>query len=108
MLWVGPTPRVTVTDPKLIREVLNRYNEFHKPEANAFIHLFVTGLASYDGEKWDSHRKILNPAFHVEKLKVLISTMVLISWLDIKVDTNYFINLTYDKDKLLLPSSHFT
>ncbi|PHT32660.1 hypothetical protein CQW23_28997 [Capsicum baccatum] len=69
VLWVGPTPRVTVTDPKLIREVLNRYNEFHKPEANAFIHLFVTGLASYDGEKWDSHRKILNPAFHVEKLK---------------------------------------
>ncbi|XP_055832610.1 cytochrome P450 CYP72A616-like [Solanum dulcamara] len=69
VLWAGPTPRVTVTDPKLIREVLNRYNEFHKPEANAFVHLFVTGLASYDGEKWDTHRKILNPAFHVEKLK---------------------------------------
>ncbi|XP_075100458.1 cytochrome P450 CYP72A616-like [Nicotiana tabacum] len=69
VLWYGPTPRVTVTDPKLIRELLNRYNEFHKPEANAFIHLFVTGLASYDGEKWDTHRKLLNPAFHAEKLK---------------------------------------
>ncbi|MCD7459564.1 hypothetical protein HAX54_041300 [Datura stramonium] len=69
VVWAGPTPRVTVTDPKLIREVLNRYNEFHKPEANAFINMFVTGLASYDGEKWDTHRKILNPAFHVEKLK---------------------------------------
>ncbi|CAN4099723.1 unnamed protein product [Withania somnifera] len=69
VLWAGPTPRVTVTDPKLIKEVLNRYNEFQKPESNAFINLFVTGLASYNGQKWDSHRKILNPAFHVEKLK---------------------------------------
>ncbi|KAM3308617.1 hypothetical protein P3S67_010361 [Capsicum chacoense] len=69
VLWAGPTPRVTVTDPKLIREVVNRYNEFEKPKSNAFIDMFVTGLANYNGEKWESHRKILNPAFHVEKLK---------------------------------------
>ncbi|KAM3375481.1 hypothetical protein P3S68_014195 [Capsicum galapagoense] len=62
VLWAGLTPRVTVTDPKLIREVVNRYNEFEKPKSNAFIDMFVTGLASYNGEKWESHRKILNPA----------------------------------------------
>lgn len=72
VMWAGPTPRITVTDPKLIKEVVNRHNEFQKPQANAFIDMFVTGLASYNGQKWDHHRKILNPAFHIEKIKVLI------------------------------------
>ncbi|XP_055832609.1 cytochrome P450 CYP72A616-like [Solanum dulcamara] len=71
VVWAGPTPRVTVTDPKLVKEVVNRYNEFQKCESNAFIDMFVTGLASYNGKKWDTHRKILNPAFHVEKIKRL-------------------------------------
>lgn len=70
VMWAGPTPRVTVTDPKLIRELLNKHQEFHKPEANAFIEMFVTGLASYNGEKWATHRKIVTPAFHMDKLKV--------------------------------------
>ncbi|PHT32661.1 hypothetical protein CQW23_28998 [Capsicum baccatum] len=69
--WVNPflLHLSNTYDPKLIREVVNRYNEFEKPKSNAFIDMFVTGLASYKGEKWESHKKILNPAFHVEKLK---------------------------------------
>lgn len=71
VMWAGPTPRIVVSDPKLIKEVVNRHNEFQKPQANAFIDMFVTGLASYNGQKWDHHRKILNPAFHIEKIKRL-------------------------------------
>ncbi|KAK4342417.1 hypothetical protein RND71_038233 [Anisodus tanguticus] len=59
-------------DPKLIREVLsNKSGQFRKPRISAFLKLFVTGLGTYDGEKWAKHRKILNPAFHMEKLNVV-------------------------------------
>ncbi|XP_009593497.1 cytochrome P450 CYP72A616-like [Nicotiana tomentosiformis] len=74
VMWAGPTPRITVTDPKLIRELLNKHQEFHKPEANAFIEMFVTGLAGYNGEKWATHRKIVTPAFHIEKIKRMFSS----------------------------------
>ncbi|KAK6919115.1 Cytochrome P450 [Dillenia turbinata] len=69
--WFGTTPRVTITDPKLIREIMsNKSGDFLKPR-NSFIDLLVTGVASYHGEKWAKHRKIINPAFHIDKLKVL-------------------------------------
>ena len=32
--------------------------------------LLFAGVAILDAEKWAKHRKILNPAFHAEKLKV--------------------------------------
>ncbi|CAN4103703.1 unnamed protein product [Withania somnifera] len=75
LFWLGPIPRVTIMDPKLIREVLsNKSGEFSKPRISAFLKLFVTGLGTYDGEKWAKHRKILNPAFHMEKLKLMLGT----------------------------------
>jgi cytochrome P450 len=33
--------------------------------------LLFGGVAILDAEKWAKHRRILNPAFHTEKLKVL-------------------------------------
>lgn len=60
-------------DPKLIREVLaNKSGEFSKPKISAFLKLFVTGLETYDGQKLAKHKKILNPAFHMEKLKLML------------------------------------
>ncbi|KAK9285919.1 hypothetical protein L1049_025120 [Liquidambar formosana] len=71
--WFGTTPRVTIMDPKLITEILtNKSGDFRKNEINSFTKLFVTGLANYDGDKWAKHRKIINPAFHVEKLKQML------------------------------------
>ncbi|KAM3289910.1 hypothetical protein P3S67_018199 [Capsicum chacoense] len=73
LFWIGPIPRVTIMDPKLIRELLsNKSGVFTKPKLSAFLKLFVTGLGTYDGEKWAKHRKILNPAFHMEKLKLML------------------------------------
>ena len=69
--WFGPTPRVTLTDPELIREVLsNKFGHFEKPKIGPLGRLLATGLANYEGEKWAKHRRIISPAFHVEKLKV--------------------------------------
>ncbi|KAL5854322.1 hypothetical protein ACOSQ4_004124 [Xanthoceras sorbifolium] len=73
VVWYGTTPRVAIMDPKLIKEILlNKSGEFPKTEINSFTKLFATGLASYDGDKWAKHRKIINPAFHFEKLKQML------------------------------------
>jgi len=69
--WFGPIPRVTVTDPDLARDVMsNKFGHFEKPKFQAFSKLLADGVANYEGEKWVKHRRILNPAFHLEKLKV--------------------------------------
>ena len=36
------------------------------------VKLRVSGLADAEGVRWDKHRKIINPAFHVEKLKHMV------------------------------------
>ena len=71
--WFGPMPRVTITDPDLARDVMsNKFGHFEKPKFPALSKLFADGVANYEGEKWVKHRRILNPAFHLEKLKVRI------------------------------------
>ncbi|XP_057954988.1 cytochrome P450 CYP72A616-like [Malania oleifera] len=72
IVWQGATPQLTISNPKLIREVLlNKLGCFNKSMASA-PELFVKGLASYEGSKWAKHRQIINPAFHMEKLKGML------------------------------------
>lgn len=63
--WFGPTPRLTVSDPALIKEVLNNSSgAFQKIEFNPSAQLLVGGgLVAITGDKWTLHRKIANQAF---------------------------------------------
>ncbi|KAJ4752868.1 Cytochrome P450 [Rhynchospora pubera] len=71
--WYGPYPRVTIRDPKLVREILsNKFGHFEKQKVNRFVRLLADGLLIYEGEKWGKHRRILNPAFHLHKLKNML------------------------------------
>ncbi|GJM93837.1 hypothetical protein PR202_ga10428 [Eleusine coracana subsp. coracana] len=71
--WFGPIPKVTINDPDLARDVLsNKFGHFEKPQFRALSKLFAEGVASHEGEKWVKHRRILNPAFHLEKLKLML------------------------------------
>ena len=73
-VWLGPRPMVHIMDPDVIKEVMTKNNQFPKPKGgNPLGRLLATGLVDYDGDKWAKHRKIINPAFHLEKLKVSIS-----------------------------------
>ncbi|KAJ7956638.1 putative Cytochrome P450 [Quillaja saponaria] len=77
LVWFGPTVRLTVSDPDLIREIFSSKSEFYeKNEAHPLVkQLEGDGLLSLKGEKWAHHRKIITPTFHMENLKLLIPVM---------------------------------
>ncbi|KAG1367977.1 putative Cytochrome P450 CYP72A219 [Cocos nucifera] len=71
--WFGPIPRVIIMNPEWVREILsNKFGHFAKPHINPLGRLLAAGLANYEGDKWAKHRRILNPAFHLEKLKRML------------------------------------
>ncbi|KAF3442532.1 hypothetical protein FNV43_RR16448 [Rhamnella rubrinervis] len=77
LVWFGPTVRLTVSDPDLIREVFTSKSElYEKNDAHPLVkQLEGDGLLSLKGEKWAHHRKIISPTFHMENLKLLIPVM---------------------------------
>lgn len=67
--WFGPIPKVTIADAELTRHVMSsKSGHFEKLQFRKLSRLLAEGLATYEGEKWVMHRRIVNPAFHLEKL----------------------------------------
>ncbi|XP_022936867.1 cytochrome P450 CYP72A219-like isoform X2 [Cucurbita moschata] len=71
-MWLGPIPRVHIMDPEQLKTVFALFNDIQKPSMNPLVKLFAGGLVNHEGAKWAKHRKIINPAFHLEKLKVMV------------------------------------
>lgn len=61
---------MNIVDPELIKEILTKPKVFHKPVPDPIGETIVGGLLYLEDEKWVKRRKIINPAFHMEKLKV--------------------------------------
>ncbi|KAI8007986.1 hypothetical protein LOK49_LG07G02028 [Camellia lanceoleosa] len=72
--WFGPIPHINIVDPELVKEVLSKNFNYQKVKSNKLI---ANGLTSLDGEQWAKHRKIINPAFHMEKLKHMVPAFYL-------------------------------
>ncbi|KAK4752968.1 hypothetical protein SAY87_021766 [Trapa incisa] len=70
--WTGPTPRLFIMNPHHVKHIFSKVYDFQKPPSNPLAQMLITGLVSYDGEKWATHRKIINPAFHQLKLQLMI------------------------------------
>ncbi|OVA13383.1 Cytochrome P450 [Macleaya cordata] len=73
LIWAGTTPRLIILDPEMMKEVLSdKSGHFQKPPMNPLILMLAKGLTILEGDKWSKHRRIINPAFHLEKLKGMI------------------------------------
>ncbi|PIM97508.1 Cytochrome P450 CYP4/CYP19/CYP26 subfamily [Handroanthus impetiginosus] len=72
-MWVGPRPAIILTEPELVKEVMTKSDLYQKGQnSNPLTNLLARGVLTYEGDKWAKHRKIINPAFHLEKLKLMI------------------------------------
>ncbi|EPS65653.1 hypothetical protein M569_09124, partial [Genlisea aurea] len=77
-VWLGPRATILVNDPDLVKDVLSKPDDYGKPiRTNPLQNLFIRGLVAHEGEKWTKHRRIMNPAFHLEKLKLMVPAFAL-------------------------------
>lgn len=74
LIWFGPTARLTISDPALIREIFfskSEYFEKYDPPLQVK-RIEGDGLLNLKGDKWAHHRKIMQPFFRMENLKVFL------------------------------------
>ncbi|KAK4874888.1 hypothetical protein RN001_014248 [Aquatica leii] len=73
--WITFIPTVIVADPKHIQIILSNTKHIDKNFLYSFMHTFLgEGLLTNSGTKWKLHRKYIQPYFHLNTLKMFIST----------------------------------
>jgi cytochrome P450 family 709 len=72
---MGPRPRVCLFDYESVRQVLfNKSGHFFKDDAHpTILAMLGKGLVLVEGTDWVRHRRVVNPAFGMDKLKVTIN-----------------------------------
>ncbi|KAL1200149.1 Cytochrome [Cardamine amara subsp. amara] len=78
LYWNGTKPTLYISDLELAKQILSSKFGFSiipvkRPEV--FI-LFGKGLSFIEGDDWVRHRRILNPAFSMDRLKAMTKPMV--------------------------------
>ncbi|XP_040996715.1 cytochrome P450 734A1-like [Juglans microcarpa x Juglans regia] len=76
--WFGSKPRLAITDPDMIKEVLmNTSGSFESIDPSPRIKMFFgQGIFALKGERWSLHRRIANQAFKMEKVKGWVPDIV--------------------------------
>ncbi|CAK9142456.1 unnamed protein product [Ilex paraguariensis] len=75
--WHGSQAQLFVTEPELIREILNnKEGAYPKMDMEGYAKkLLGEALITNEGEKWAKIRKLANHTFHAESLKSMIPEM---------------------------------
>nr|AZZ89574.1 cytochrome P450 monooxygenase [Lagerstroemia speciosa] len=76
--WFGPQPQLVVTEPEMIKDILNNKDKnYTKIKPRSFLKkLLGDGLVTTEGEKWVKQRKLANYAFHGKSLKSCVPAIV--------------------------------
>ncbi|KAM3301983.1 hypothetical protein P3S67_016485 [Capsicum chacoense] len=72
-IWLGPDHRCSSWTLSLF----SKNYLYQKPHSNPLTKFLTQGLVSQEGDKWAKHRKIINTAFHLEKLKHMLPSFCL-------------------------------
>uniref|UniRef100_A0ACD5ZQM3 Uncharacterized protein n=1 Tax=Avena sativa TaxID=4498 RepID=A0ACD5ZQM3_AVESA len=75
--WTGYTPALCVGDHDMVRQILsNKTGLYNKTDPGPnILALLGNGLVFADGDHWTRHRRVVHPAFTMDKLKVMARTM---------------------------------
>lgn len=74
-VWLGIFPTFVMTDPEHLQKILGSSKHVDKTFIYSLLHNFLgDGLITSSGDKWHSHRKYLQPAFHLSILESFIRT----------------------------------
>ncbi|KAL8106051.1 cytochrome P450 CYP749A22-like [Apium graveolens] len=75
--WHGPEAQLFVTEPELIKEILNNKEDaYPKMEMEGYAKkLLGDAIITNEGEKWAKIRKLANHTFHANSLKGMIPEM---------------------------------
>jgi PHYB activation tagged suppressor 1 len=77
--WYGPQAHLVVTEPELIREIINNKDGAYlkgRLDDDFSKKLLGNGILVATGEKWTKLRKIANHAFYAESLKGMVPEMI--------------------------------
>uniref|UniRef100_A0A0E0EAF3 Cytochrome P450 n=1 Tax=Oryza meridionalis TaxID=40149 RepID=A0A0E0EAF3_9ORYZ len=77
LYWFGAQPNICLADVSMVRQVLSdRTGIYPKNLTNPhFMRLLGKGFVLTDGNEWKRHRKVVHPAFNMDKLKMMMMTM---------------------------------
>ncbi|KAH6771534.1 hypothetical protein C2S52_016337 [Perilla frutescens var. hirtella] len=74
--WFGPWPIQIICDPEIVKDVMKKSDVIGRPY-EVIEKILSAGLVTLQGPKWAKHRKIVNPAFHLDKLKNMVPAIYL-------------------------------